>query len=124
MRNGDAALIAMLKKMSLVTDSQADIIAVKSRQQGASIDATAVQLGIITEEQLVKALTQECWIPHLKVGRYEIRQKALDVICRDDAVQYDVFPVDRLGFALNIGDVESSGYRRRQRSGGEDRIEN
>jgi len=59
-----------------------------------------VRLGLITEDQLVNALSQETWVPHLKVDKYEIRKKALDTITKEDAQHFGVFPVDKLGSLL------------------------
>ena len=47
------------------------------------------------------ALTKECWVPHLKVDKYEIR-KALSTISLEDIQRYGVFPVDKLGSILNL----------------------
>jgi hypothetical protein len=105
-RTGDAALLEFLKgKAGLLDDEQATQVRGKAQQEGLAIDVAAVQLGFITEDQMVNALTQECWVPHLKVDRYEIRKKALDTITRDDAVHYGVFPVDKLGSLLTLAMV-------------------
>ena len=59
----------------------------------------------MAEDQLVNALTQECWVPHLKVDKYEIRKKALDTIGEEDARAFSVLPVDKLGSILNLAMV-------------------
>jgi hypothetical protein len=64
-----------------------------------------VKIGFITEDQMVNALTQECWVPHLKVDKYEIRKKALDTVAREDALHFGVFPVDKLGSLLTLAMV-------------------
>jgi hypothetical protein len=105
-RTGDAALMEFLRtKANLVSDEQAGQIKGKAQKEGLPIDIAAVQLGIITEDQMVNALTQECWVPHLKVDKYEIRKKALDTISREDAMHYGVFPVDKLGSLLTLAMV-------------------
>lgn len=104
-RTGDAALFEFLKKVSLLDDGQIQQVKAKAQQDSLAVDLAAVQLGFITEEQMVNALTQECWVPHLKVDRYEIRKKALDTITRDDAIHYGVFPVDKLGSLLTLAMV-------------------
>ncbi|MBA2479530.1 MAG: hypothetical protein H0V44_02620 [Planctomycetes bacterium] len=105
-RTGDAALMEFLKtKANLVSEDQAGQIKSKAQKEGLPVDIAAVQLGIITEDQMVNALTQECWVPHLKVDKYEIRKKALDTISRDDAMHYGVFPVDKLGSLLTLAMV-------------------
>jgi hypothetical protein len=104
-RTGDAALIEFLKKVSLLDDEQSEQVKAAAARDGTAIDVAAVQLAFITEDKMVTALTQECWVPHLKVDRYEIRKKALDTISRDDAMHFGVFPVDKLGSLLTLAMV-------------------
>ena len=105
-RSGDAALGEFLTgKAGLVTADQLDQMKAKATEDNAALDVAGVALGIFTEEQLVNALTQECWVPHLKVDKYEIRKKALDTITSADAVHFGVFPVDKLGSLLTLAMV-------------------
>lgn len=105
-RTGDAALIEfMLNKAKLISSEQAELITSKAQREGVAVDAAAVSLNVITEDALVNALTQECWVPHLKVDKYEIRKKALDTVSREDAVHFSVFPVDKLGQLLTLAMV-------------------
>ncbi len=105
-RTGDVALLDFLKnKAKLLDDGQVGQVRGKAETAGLQIDVAAVELGFITEEQMVNALTQECWVPHLKVDKYEIRKKALDTIAREDATHYGVFPVDKLGSLLTLAMV-------------------
>lgn len=105
-RTGDAALLEFLQtKAKLITSDQVNLITGKAQREGVALDAAAVGLHLFTEDQLVNALTQECWVPHLKVDKYEIRKKALDTVSREDAVHYSVFPVDKLGSLLTLAMV-------------------
>jgi Type II secretion system (T2SS), protein E, N-terminal domain len=105
-RTGDAALLDFLKnKAKLLDEDQVGHVRGKAEMSSLQIDVAAVELGFITEEQMVNALTQECWVPHLKVDKYEIRKKALDTITREDATHYGVFPVDKLGSLLTLAMV-------------------
>ncbi|GDY14992.1 hypothetical protein LBMAG53_38700 [Planctomycetota bacterium] len=106
-RTGDPAMLDFLTKESgsrppLLNAEQTAQVKVTADQQEIAVDMAAVRLGFITEDQLVNALTQECWVPHLKVDKYEIRKKALDTVDKDDAVYYGVFPVDKLGSLLTL----------------------
>lgn len=102
-RTGDAALMEFLcGKAKLFNEAQADAVRQKAQDESLAIDMAAVQMGLLTEEQMVNALTQECWVPHLKVDKYEIRKKALDTITREDASYFGVFPVDKLGSLLTL----------------------
>ncbi len=109
-RTGDAALLEFLRlsvdgKPSLITyEQEIEIKAIVARDD-LPLDAAAVRIGALTEDQLVNALTQKCWVPHLKVDKYEIRKKALDTISREDANFYGVFPVDKLGSLLTLAMV-------------------
>ncbi len=105
-RTGDGALIDfMVVKAKLISREQADLISAKAQRDGLALDAAAVVLKVVTEDALVNALTQECWVPHLKVDKYEIRKKALDTVSREDAVHFSVFPVDKLGSLLTLAMV-------------------
>lgn len=105
-RTGDAALLAFLKEKTAFVDAEkATVMEGKAQREGLALDAAGVALSYFTEDQLVNALTQECWVPHLKVDKYEIRKKALDTVTQDDAVHYGVFPVDKLGSLLTLAMV-------------------
>lgn len=105
-RTGDAALLEFLiNKAHLLDAAQAQAVQDLSANENLPLDAAAVKSGFLTEEQLVNALTQECWVPHLKVDKYEIRKKALDTITSADAQHFSVFPVDKLGSLLTLAMV-------------------
>jgi hypothetical protein len=106
-RTGDPAMIEFLsrttpQRAALLTPEQLADVKVHADRDGVAVDMAAVAAGFITEDQLVNALTQECWVPHLKVDKYEIRKKALDTIAKEDAVYFGVFPVDKLGSLLTL----------------------
>ena len=61
--------------------------------------------GILDEEKLVGILTTECWLPHLRVEKYDIKKKALDVLTRGKGRYYGVLPIDKLGNILNLAMV-------------------
>ncbi len=107
-RTGDGVLIEFLQSKAnppLLTTEQAAQAKSLADAENIAIDAACVRLAFFTEDQLVTVLTQECWVPHLKVDKYEIRKKALDTVTRDDAVHYGVFPVDKLGSLLTLAMV-------------------
>ncbi len=105
-RTGDKALLDFLvSKANLIPQATADQAQQKAVADGVAIDVALVSLDAVSEDQLVSALTQECWVPHLRVDKYEIRKKALDTIAREDAVRYSVFPVDKLGSLLTLAMV-------------------
>lgn len=105
-RTGDAALLDFLEnKANLLNSEQVAAVRAKAEEEQIPIDVAGVKIGFITEEQMVNALTQECWVPHLKVDKYEIRKKALDTVAREDALHFGVFPVDKLGSLLTLAMV-------------------
>lgn len=105
-RTGDAALLDFLEnKANLLNAEQVVAVRAKAEEEQLPIDVAAVKIGFITEDQMVNALTQECWVPHLKVDKYEIRKKALDTVAREDALHFGVFPVDKLGSLLTLAMV-------------------
>ena len=105
-RTGDNALLDFLEnKANLLSSEQVVEVRKVADEEQLPIDVAAVKIGFITEDQMVNALTQECWVPHLKVDKYEIRKKALDTIAREDALHFGVFPVDKLGSLLTLAMV-------------------
>jgi hypothetical protein len=105
-RTGDAALIEfLLNKARLLTTDQIEAAKAKSQKEALPLDAACIGLGFFGEEQLVSVLTSECFVPHLKVDKYEIRKKALDTISKEDALYYGVMPVDKLGSLLTLAMV-------------------
>jgi hypothetical protein len=105
-RTGDQVLADFLTgKGALLTPEQASAARSLAEREGLALDQAAVRMGVITEDQLVNSLSQETWVPHLKVDRYEIRKKALDTIAREDAQHFGVFPVDKLGNLLTLAMV-------------------
>lgn len=105
-RSGDGPLLEFLVgKANLLTEEQAQQARQTAERDQLPIDVACTRLAFITEEQLVNALTQECWVPHLKVDKYEIRKKALDTISEADARRFSVLPVDKLGSILNLAMV-------------------
>jgi len=105
-RSGDAPLLEFLRdKAQLITAEQGASAVQKAKDEGLALDVALTRNGSITETDLVNALTQECWIPHLKVDKYDIRQKALKTLSLEDAQSLSVLPVDKLGSILNLAMV-------------------
>ena len=69
-----------LVEEGLLSEEQAGQVRSQAAADDVPVDVACTRLGFIDEDQLVNALTQECWVPHLKVDKYEIRKKALDTI--------------------------------------------
>ena len=82
--------------------AQAARQAIKRRQP---FDQACVEMEFIGEQQLVNALTEECYVPHLQIRSYEVRKKGLDTVSEADARAYSVLPVDKLGKILNLAMV-------------------
>ncbi|NRA39282.1 MAG: hypothetical protein HRU15_14140, partial [Planctomycetes bacterium] len=104
--SGDQPLLDFLiHKANMINDEQAEQMRQRAEAQDLQVDVIGVKLEFFTEDELVNALTQECWVPHLKVDKYDIRKKALDTIAHEDAQKYSVLPVDKLGGILNLAMV-------------------
>lgn len=105
-RSGDQPLLDFLiNKVQMINEEQAEQMRQRATAGDQPIDVIGVQMEFFTEDELVNALTQECWVPHLKVDKYDIRKKALDTINAIDAKNYSVLPVDKLGGILNLAMV-------------------
>ncbi len=103
---GDQALLDFLvNKAGLINEAQAAQVRERAGTEDRPVDVVCYDMGLFNQDRLVKSLTEECWVPHLKVEKYAIRKKALDTISHEDALYFSVLPVDKLGSILNLAMV-------------------
>jgi hypothetical protein len=104
-RSGDQPLLDMLIKTESITAEQAEAAKTAAAADGKPIDVVLAEQGVVDEEKLVSVLTTECWLPHLRVEKYNIKPKALEVLTAEQARYHSVLPIDKLGSILNLAMV-------------------
>lgn len=72
------------------------------KEGGGLIGQILVKLGFTTEEQIAQALTAQFGFPYLPLKNYEIGKEVIKLVPENVARQYCLIPVDRIGNALTI----------------------
>jgi len=96
----------MLVQEGLVRPAQVKEALQKKRKTGQFIGQVLVELGYISEQDLVAFLVKQCRIPHLNLLDYDIRRDVLDLIPYEMCREHGVLPVDKLGSILTVAMVD------------------
>ncbi len=96
----------MLIEEGLVRPDQIKEALRMKRKTGQFIGQVLVELGYISEQDLVAFLVKQCKIPHLNLLDYDIRKDVLDLIPYKVCREHGVLPVDKLGSILTVAMVD------------------
>jgi len=96
----------MLLEEGLVSPDQIKEALRKKRKTGQFIGQVLVELGYISEQDLVAFLVKQCKMPHLNLLDYDIRGEVLDLIPYKMCREHGVLPVDKLGSILTVAMVD------------------
>ena len=64
--------------------------------------AALMKDGIITEDDMLIALSRECKMPYLDLDKYRISRENRDLIPKDIAFRYKVLPISKIGDVLTL----------------------
>lgn len=104
----------MIKKMGrkkigeiLIEEGYLDKKALESaldvqKREGGLIGAILVRMQVITEEELVCALSKQLGLPYIQLSRYNVNRSALHLISRKMAEQYEFFPFEQDAHEISI----------------------
>ena len=96
----------MLVEEGLVRPDQIKKALNKKRETGQFIGQVLVELGYLSEQDLVWFLVKQCKIPHLNLLDYDIRRDVLDLVPYKMCREHGVLPVDKLGSILTVAMVD------------------
>ena len=65
------------------------------KEKGGLIGEILVRMGVISEEQLVVALSKQLSIPFIRLPHYNVNREALGFIPRETAERHLLFPFER-----------------------------
>ena len=77
----------------------------QQQNRGTKIVETLITLGYLTAESFVDFLARQPGIASIDLSKYEIPRELISLIPREMAVQYEIFPIDKLGKLLTVGMV-------------------
>jgi len=104
--NSKERLGEMLVEEGLVRPDQIQEALAKKEETGQFIGQILVELGYVSEQDLVAVLVRQCKIPHLNLLDYEIKKDVLDLVPYETCREHRVLPVDKLGSILTVAMVD------------------
>jgi len=76
------------------------------REKGGSLSDILVELGLISRDELMVALSQELGIPPINLSRYKIDPNVIKLIPKKIAKRYQIVPVSKMGNTLVVAMVD------------------
>ena len=76
------------------------------REKGGSLSDILVELGLISRDELMVALSQELGIPPINLSRYKIDPNVVKLIPKKIAKRYQMVPVSKMGNTLVVAMVD------------------
>ena len=95
-------LVNVLLDRKLATPEQLDELLAIQRSHGGSLQKLLIQRGILTEEELLVAVSQGLGIPPISLTRMKLDPNLKGLITRELALHYEVLPVACIGQTLTV----------------------
>ncbi len=95
-------LVNVLLARELVTPAQLEKALAIQKKQGGNLQKILVQEGIVTEGDLLAAMSQGLGIPPISLMRMKLDPSLKTLISREIASQYELVPVSCIGQTLTI----------------------
>jgi len=95
-------LVELFINNKVISKAQLDSALKIQKEKGGSLKAIFVQLGFVTEKDLISVLSQGLGIPSISLSRFKIEPALLTLIPRDVANKYQIIPVSKVGKMLTI----------------------
>jgi len=92
----------LLIERGIITKDQLDKALTVQREKGGLIGEILVELGFSKEEDIAQALTAQYGFPYLPLGNYDINSEVVSIIPGRVARQYLLIPIDKIGNNLTI----------------------
>lgn len=95
-------LTEILIKNKIITEAQLKKSLKVHKQKGGSLRDILVDLGFVSEKDLMAALSQDLGIPPIALSRFRIDPEILKLIPASLARKYQIIPVSRVGDILTV----------------------
>lgn len=89
----------------LISKQQLDEALAVQQQEGIKVAEALIMLGHIDAEHFVGFLARQPGVASIDLTGYEIPQELIELVPREMALQFEVFPIDRLSNLLTLGMV-------------------
>jgi type IV pilus assembly protein PilB len=92
----------MLREQGLITEEQLTKALEEQKAKGGRLGYHLVQMGFITEEEVTNCLSRQFGVPSVNLSTYEIQPEVIKVIPVDVSKKYLVVPIGRVGATLTV----------------------
>ncbi len=96
----------ILIKDKILTEAQLKKALKVQNQKGGSLKDILVNLGFVSEKDLMAALSQGLGIPPIALSRFKIDPEILKLIPRNFAKKYQIVPVSKVGNILTVATAD------------------
>jgi type IV pilus assembly protein PilB len=99
---------AMLVSSGLITDEQLKKALAAQKAQGGRLGSILVKLGFVQEDKLMTFLSKQYGVPYVDLNKFEINPAVIKHIPADVAQKYRIMPINRTGSTITIAMVDPS----------------
>lgn len=99
---------AMLVSSGLITEEQLKKALAVQQREGGRLGSILVKMNFVQEEKLMMFLSKQYGVPYVDLSRFEIDQNVVKLIPADVAQKYQIMPINRTGATITIAMVDPS----------------
>jgi type IV pilus assembly protein PilB len=95
-------LKAILVKAGKLSAEDSDRLLTESQADRRPFTELVVKKGVVTEHELFALISQAANIPPIDLSKLRINPEVMDAVPQDVALDYKIFPIDRIGNIITI----------------------
>lgn len=99
---------AMLVSAGLITDEQLKKALSTQKMEGGRLGSILVRLGFVQEDKLMAFLSKQYGVPYVDLNKFQINPAVIKHIPPDVAQKYRIMPINRSGATITIAMVDPS----------------
>ena len=92
----------VLVRESMITEEQLREALQYQRKKGATLPQALVELGFVSEDDIVVSLGEQLGVPHIKLKSYSIDSAIIQLVPESTARQYHLIPLSKVGNTLTV----------------------
>ncbi len=96
---------SILVEEHLVSQAQIEEALAYKREHGGFLGQILVEMGYISQNDLVLCLVKQCRIPHISLLDYDISKEVLQLVPKELCQTHNLIPIDKLGRILTVAMV-------------------
>ena len=102
LHDGPKALGALLHERGLLTEVQLETAIARQRQTGHRLGHVLVDLGFVTAEAVLEALSLQIGVPTVRINAFTVNTDALSALPEKVARRHTAFPLQKVGTTLMV----------------------